>query len=71
MVGEYDDKAHTYTFELRQSCAATPNQPVKDPFVLPVTVGLVGTDGSALPLAMVGDADASAAHISRTLVLQT
>ena len=69
VVGEYDDSAHTYTFELRQTCAATPNQPVKDPFVLPVTVGLVGLDGSALPLAMAGDADASAASTSRTLVL--
>ena len=67
VVGEHNSSASTYTFELRQSCAATPNQPVKDPFVIPVTVGLVGIDGSALPLAMPGD---DHTPTSRTLVLK-
>jgi aminopeptidase N len=70
VVGEYNNSAHTYTLELRQSCAPTPSQPVKDPFVIPVTVGLVGVDGTALPLHMAGDTDAQASATSRTLVLR-
>ena len=67
VVGEHNDTAQTYTFELRQSCAPTPNQPVKDPFVIPVTVGLVGQDGKPIALAMAGETDAPT---SRTLVLK-
>ena len=48
--GHYDAAAKTYTLTLSQSCPATPGQPHKEPFVVPVQMGLVGADGRDLPL---------------------
>ena len=57
--GEYDAQARSYTLTLSQSCPATPGQDSKQPFVIPVTLGLLGADGSALPLQREGDEQAS------------
>ncbi|MEY4736486.1 MAG: hypothetical protein RL302_805, partial [Pseudomonadota bacterium] len=47
--GEYNAEAKTYTLHFTQSCAATPGQDAKAPFVIPVSLGLVGsTSGKAL-----------------------
>ncbi|MEO8857900.1 MAG: DUF3458 domain-containing protein, partial [Burkholderiaceae bacterium] len=43
---------------LSQSCAPTPGQEVKEPFVIPVNLGLVGADGRDLPLRLEGEATA-------------
>ncbi len=48
--GRYDAAARTYTLHLSQSCPATPGQPAKAPFVIPVRLGLVAEDGRDLPL---------------------
>ena len=53
--GSYDAAAQTYTLTLRQSCPATPGQPAKQPFLIPVRMGLIGRDGQALPLQLQGD----------------
>ncbi len=66
-VGQYDADARRYTLTLSQSCPATPGQPDKLPFVIPVTLGLVGTDGRALALQLDGEAAAGAPE--RTVVL--
>ncbi|NMM89283.1 aminopeptidase N [Rhodococcus sp. SRB_17] len=66
-TGQYDAAARTYRLTLAQSCAPTPGQPVKEPFVIPVELGLLAQDGSALPLQLVGE-DAAGAP-SRTVVL--
>jgi aminopeptidase N len=50
----YDAQAQTYTLRLQQSCPATPGQPDKLPFHIPVAVGLLGQDGRDLPLAIDG-----------------
>jgi aminopeptidase N len=51
----YDASAHTYTLNFSQSCAATPGQDTKEPFVIPVSLGLVGfASGAALPLQVQG-----------------
>jgi aminopeptidase N len=65
--GEYDANAQTYTLMLRQSCPATPNQPSKLPFVIPIELGLLAQDGSALPLQLEGEAFATGT--TRTVVL--
>ncbi|NBO77995.1 MAG: DUF3458 domain-containing protein, partial [Betaproteobacteria bacterium] len=54
--GRYDAAAQRYTLTLSQSCPATPGQDHKQPFVIPVAMGLVGRDGTALPLRLEGDA---------------
>ncbi|MDP3221780.1 MAG: DUF3458 domain-containing protein, partial [Rubrivivax sp.] len=47
-VGQYDAAAQTYTLTLRQSADASPGQPTKLPFVMPVAMGLIGADGQQL-----------------------
>ncbi|MBS0611293.1 MAG: aminopeptidase N [Proteobacteria bacterium] len=66
-VGQYDADARRYTLTLSQSCAATPGQPDKLPFVIPVALGLLGADGRALPLQLEGETAAGSAE--RTVVL--
>ncbi|MEO6626696.1 MAG: aminopeptidase N, partial [Burkholderiaceae bacterium] len=65
--GSYDVQAHTYTLTLRQSCAPTPGQPSKEPFVIPLNLGLVGPDGRDLPLQLGDEAIPGAG--SRTFVI--
>ncbi len=65
----YDAGSQTFTVELRQTCAPTPGQPVKDPFVIPVTIGLVGEDGTAIPLTLSNDSASDKPLPTRTLVL--
>jgi aminopeptidase N len=48
--GRYDAAAKTYTLDARQTLAPTPGQPVKEPMVIPLVTGLVGSDGDDLPL---------------------
>ncbi|GAB3430607.1 aminopeptidase N [Massilia solisilvae] len=46
----YDEQQHAVELTLSQSCPATPGQPEKLPFHIPVAVGLVGRDGRDIPL---------------------
>jgi aminopeptidase N len=41
----YDATVKTYTLTLAQSCAPTPGQELKQPYHIPVSLGLVGADG--------------------------
>jgi len=50
----YDAASQTFELTLAQSCPATPGQPKKLPFHIPVTVGLLGADGRDLPLHLDG-----------------
>jgi aminopeptidase N len=43
--GAYDAGAQTYTLTIRQSCPATPGQPTKKPFHIPVAIGLLDHKG--------------------------
>jgi len=47
---QYDEQKKTYALSIKQSCPATPGQPVKKPFHIPVEVGLLGKDGKELTL---------------------
>jgi aminopeptidase N len=51
----YDAATQTLTLSLSQSCPPTPGQAVKEPLHIPVTVGLLNKDGSALPCNAQGD----------------
>ncbi len=46
--GDWDADRGRYTLTLTQRCPATPGQPDKLPFVVPVLAALLGTDGSEL-----------------------
>jgi aminopeptidase N len=56
--GSYNAAERSYTLTLSQSCPATPDQASKQPFVIPVTLGLLSRDGQALPLQQAGSAEA-------------
>jgi len=65
-TGLYDADAQTYALTLSQSCSDAAGQPAKQPFVIPVHLGLLGQDGAALHLQLQGEAEKST---SQTLVL--
>ena len=55
----YDPSCQTFTLILRLSCPPTPGQPHKEPFVIPVRVGLLDRAGKEMPLCLAGEAQAS------------
>ena len=51
----YDAASRTYTLTVHQSCPPTPGQPHKEPFHIPLVLGLLDRDGCDLPLQQVGE----------------
>lgn len=43
--GSYDEGAQTYQLDIKQSCPPTPECKDKQPFLVPLRMGLVGSDG--------------------------
>ncbi|MCU0763514.1 MAG: aminopeptidase N [Hydrogenophaga sp.] len=52
--GVFDAEARSYRLTLRQSCAPTPGQVEKQPFVIPVALGLLDAQGAELPVQLAG-----------------
>jgi aminopeptidase N len=48
--GSYEPRTRTYRLETAQAVPPTPGQPIKQPMVIPLVMGLVGKDGRDLPL---------------------
>ena len=67
--GVHDRASQTFTLTFRQSCPATPGQTEKEPFLIPVRIGLLAGDGRQLPLNMVGE-NGDGGEFSRLLVLR-
>jgi len=65
--GHYDAAARTYTLDLRQHAQPSPGQASKLPMVIPLTMALLGRDGTALPLQL--DDEAQAGGTERVVVL--
>ncbi|WP_122499002.1 aminopeptidase N [Pseudomonas viridiflava] len=57
----YDSAAGTYSLTFRQSCPTTPGQPgdQKQPFVIPVELGLLDSQGNDIALRLSGEASAT------------
>ena len=51
-TGHHDAAARTYRLDIAQVIPATPNQPTKEPMVIPLATGLIGRDGRDLPLTL-------------------
>jgi aminopeptidase N len=64
VTGSFDARAGTYRLEVAQAVPPTPGQPVKEPHVIPLAIGLVGSDGRDLPLI-----DAQGREIPRGVIL--
>ncbi len=54
--GTWLPNERAYELTLEQSCPATPGQPDKAPFLIPVGIGLLDAHGADLPLALEGEA---------------
>ncbi|MDR2852755.1 MAG: aminopeptidase N [Burkholderiaceae bacterium] len=67
--GHYDAEAHSYTLHIDQHCPPTPEQGEKQPFVIPVALGLVGADGHEFALHVQGAKTSSTPDTTHTLVL--
>jgi len=65
---EYDPASQIYSLRVRQSCPPTPGQPGKEPFHIPLTVGLLDAQGRELPLQLAGEP--APAGTSRVLELR-
>ncbi|OYT99856.1 MAG: aminopeptidase N [Burkholderiales bacterium PBB1] len=61
-AGHFDAQAQSYTLTVEQTLAAG-----QEPFVIPLAMGLISRDGTALPLRLEGEAGAAGHH--RVLVL--
>ena len=66
---EFEASTKTYTLTFQQSCKATPNQPLKRPFHLPIAMGLLDPRGKHLPLQLAGE-DHPSASSTRVLNLR-
>ena len=58
--GSYDASARTYTLHFEQRCPPTPGQSTKQPFVIPVNLGLIAQDGRDLPVRLEGESEVAA-----------
>ncbi len=73
VTAHYDGVAHTLRLHVVQTCPATPGQTEKQPFHIPLTVGLLDRFGHSLPLMLQGesppatDGQAGAPPTSRVL----
>ena len=65
--GQYNAAERSYGLTLSQSCPPTTGQSDKQPFVIPVAVGLVDANGQDLPLRLRGESHS--AGTTRLLVL--
>jgi aminopeptidase N len=61
----YDAANKTYTLNIKQTCPATPGQEKKEPFHIPLAMGLLDKDGKDLPLQLKNDV--AAVHGTRVL----
>ena len=53
--GEYDATQRTYRLSFKQDCPPTPGQDEKQPFHIPIAVGLIDASGDDLPLQLAGE----------------
>jgi aminopeptidase N len=58
ITAEYDDQSRRYTLSVNQFCPDTPGQSNKQPFHIPLRIGLIGESGTALPLKLCGSQQA-------------
>ena len=51
----YDSASGVYALTVRQSCPPTPGQPHKEPFHIPLALGLLDAEGRDVPLQLAGE----------------
>jgi aminopeptidase N len=66
--GVYDQAAKEFRLHVRQTCPESPGQTDKQPFLIPLKVGLLDPDGHDLPLQLVGEDLAAEASLTLRVV---
>jgi aminopeptidase N len=66
----YDEKTRVFELQLSQETTATPGEPVKQPFHIPIAIGLLDAAGNDIALRLEGEAKAAAAP-TRVVELKT
>jgi aminopeptidase N len=67
-TASYDETAKSFTLDFVQSCRPTPGQEKKEPFVIPIALGLVAPGRGDIELRTSGSDGASAAELSRGVI---
>ncbi|MGC2224894.1 MAG: aminopeptidase N [Methylocella sp.] len=67
-TASYDEAGKTFTLDFSQSCKPTPGQKNKEPFVIPIALGLVAPGWGDMELRTGGHDGASAAELSRGVI---
>ncbi len=67
VTGHYDAVAQTYELLVRQSCPPTPDQAYKDPFHIPLRMGLLDAAGKDIALVLQGESAGSSVLTERVL----
>ncbi|MFZ3326830.1 MAG: DUF3458 domain-containing protein, partial [Methylocella sp.] len=67
-TASYDEAGKTFTLDFSQSCKPTPGQEKKEPFVIPIALGLVAPGRGDMELRTGGHDGASAAELSRGVI---
>ena len=67
-TASYDEVTKTCTLDFSQSCAPTPGQQKKEPFVIPIALGLVAPGFGDIALRAGGNDGASAAELSSGVI---
>ncbi|RII31409.1 MAG: aminopeptidase N [Geobacter sp.] len=65
----FDAAEGVLALTLCQSCPATPSQPEKQPFHIPISMGLLGQDGRQLPVTLEGESQPG--PVTRVIELKT
>src|SRR5262245_1333537 len=68
VMATYDEVAKTCTLDFSQSCKPTPGQEKKEPFVIPVALGLVAPGFGDIPLRARGNDGASEAELASGVI---
>ena len=63
VAGRYDEAAKTYTLEVAQEASPANGQRAREPYHIPLAVGLLGEDGADLPLRVEDDTEAPTTRI--------
>ncbi len=69
VTGQHHPDSATYSLTFSQLCPPTPGQKEKQPFHIPIAMGLLDADGNELPLRLQGENDTATPVTKRVLEL--
>ncbi len=68
VTSSYDAASQSLTLDFRQSSKKTPGQDVKEPYVIPIELGLISETGEAMPLVTAAEDGASPRELQKGVI---